>query len=842
MANPLASASGLVPAQLGFLAIYNPSLGTTDETVNDQIVYYASASSLSASKRRRHRAAAKDGRPTDAISNQERNERLRQIGLAQGMVEFGKSFSGGKPVDSIDTERSRVVLHELEPGWWILASIDLTRLPLPPTKTTGTSASTTSAPSPPPAPPSSAKGTTTTTTSQSQQPPTPQYEYSSREVKPAILLLQDLLRAHALFLLHHGPSLSSCLASTSPSTSASSSTATLCPHFTALLARYWDLFLSTWPVLLHGNPACGVLGGIKVAACGELGIGVGEEDRGSGEREVLEGLVGRVEGLVDLVVGRFGSAAPGGGGGVDVGKKGKGLARRGGGEEEGGWLGLGSEVGAEGGVVFLGVGALSRRSLWAVASWVEDIYMWGESAYGVVEVPAGSPSRARKRRGAGKKAGAVSPSSVSTGKKDPAKAKPAAAELQPSGDIRATDRNASAPEELPETAGAGGGVDKMLSYLKLGYGTYWSLGTSSPATISDADDEPQQPEGSEDVESQKPLKDLDAGYFLVGLDERDAEIKQPDSAEEEHLARQRTVTVELAAQDFHGSNAHTADLPNTNTNKSKKTNLRPVVYVHRPFIYVLLFRPDRFSPSSWSDLSQSLHTQFTPLHKPLVTSTAYRPEKPTLAGPAATSQTSRSEIYDLVFDTDTLTIHSTIPNIPDPVFLLADTSPSSNTANPEAACWTRVEALNTHNQILNMFAATRGDQSAVEETCKTSRGWWVVWNRVVDHRGASAGDSRSLSSSPSAGGPGAGGGGTAAEEDDDVDEGDGSAARGCKDIFLIRRASDHAGGGSGGGVRAVSASYVGGGGGGWTDGASRLAQGIGVDTRRYIEGLLSLNR
>lgn len=56
-----------------------------------------------------------------------------------------------------------------------------------------------------------------------------------------------------------------------------------------------------------------------------------------------------------------------------------------------------------------------------------------------------------------------------------------------------------------------------------------------------------------------------------------------------------------------------------------------------------------------------------------------------------------------------------------------------------------------------------------------------------------------------------------------------------KEIFLIRRASDNTGG-----IRSVGASYVGSG--GWADGASRLAQGIGVDTRRYIEGLLSLNR
>ena len=61
-------------------------------------------------------------------------------------------------------------------------------------------------------------------------------------------------------------------------------------------------------MLLHGNPAVEIFNGLKLAAGGELGIGVGEEDWGSGEREVLEGFIGRTEGLVDLVVARFGDS------------------------------------------------------------------------------------------------------------------------------------------------------------------------------------------------------------------------------------------------------------------------------------------------------------------------------------------------------------------------------------------------------------------------------------------------------------------------------------------------------------------------------------------------------
>jgi hypothetical protein len=118
MASHAPTGGGIVPAQLGFLAIYNPSLGQTDETIDDQIVYYASVSTQSSGRSRRRRART---RPTDGISQEERHERLRQIGLAQGMVNFSRGFSDGAPVDAIETEKSRVIAHELEPGWWILA-------------------------------------------------------------------------------------------------------------------------------------------------------------------------------------------------------------------------------------------------------------------------------------------------------------------------------------------------------------------------------------------------------------------------------------------------------------------------------------------------------------------------------------------------------------------------------------------------------------------------------------------------------------------------------------------------------------------------------------------------
>jgi hypothetical protein len=105
----------IVPAQLSFLAIFNPTLGKTDQTFQDQVVFYYSQVA------RARKKSGTQGTAADRKLQEEENEKLRQIGLAQGMANFAKSFSGGQNIDSIETERSRIVMHELEPNWWILA-------------------------------------------------------------------------------------------------------------------------------------------------------------------------------------------------------------------------------------------------------------------------------------------------------------------------------------------------------------------------------------------------------------------------------------------------------------------------------------------------------------------------------------------------------------------------------------------------------------------------------------------------------------------------------------------------------------------------------------------------
>lgn len=79
-----ASRAGVVPACLSFFAIYNPTLSKSDDTLHDQIVYYYSKEI----HERKEREGSDDAETVE--SQDELNKRQRQIGLAQGMVQFAR--------------------------------------------------------------------------------------------------------------------------------------------------------------------------------------------------------------------------------------------------------------------------------------------------------------------------------------------------------------------------------------------------------------------------------------------------------------------------------------------------------------------------------------------------------------------------------------------------------------------------------------------------------------------------------------------------------------------------------------------------------------------------------
>ena len=209
------------------------------------------------------------------------------------------------------------------------------------------------------------------------------FEYSAREVCPPALLLQQLLRAHNIFLLHHGPSFGALYERTTR------------VKFCGILNRFWTRFVWNWEVMLNGNPAVDMFSGLKLAAGGELGIGVGEEEWGSGEREVLEGFIGRIEGLVDLVVSRFGEPP------TEVEKSSRnpntllGAPKQISGDQQ--WLGTGTAPRPSDGVIFSGVGAITRTSLRDVSDWMQWLYAYGEDTYGVLENPHSAHRRKRRK-------------------------------------------------------------------------------------------------------------------------------------------------------------------------------------------------------------------------------------------------------------------------------------------------------------------------------------------------------------------------------------------------------------------------------------------------------------
>lgn len=674
---------------------------------------------------------------------------------------------------------------------------------------------------------------------------------------------------------------------------------------------------------MHGNPANNLYGGIKIAACGELGVGVGEEERGSGEREVLEGFVGRIDGLVDVIVSRFGDADE---------------------DEEGSpeskktitiqqptkpWLGSGDDPAAEDGVIFLGTGALSRKSLRDVSHWVEDLYRWGSYAYGVVDNPTSTrrakkpgarPERhlspAAKKERQAEALGLFHSSSnrnnsmatippMPMNDHEESHDKPKRKTRRPS--LRRTVTSSS----IASTASDSSKSNTFTKYLKLGYGTHWTLGgtpsktetsagetattSTRPSHVPDSVHEGQPGKNSPNTEPTSTDTPIQArsdsvGHFLIGLlgdieNESDDEPKEYDptdvatspsspsgvnsrlvlrtltleSEREEDARAKGDISIDLgntgsekASNKVTGSE-HTgtskASFESQDRNKTKK--LRVVVYVNKPFIFVFLFEL-RAESLAFSSLYRSLHYQLGPLLKPLLNSTTFRAPKPDMT---TTDNNINAPIYDLVWDPRQLTVNSTIPNIPDPFQVQPHSSASPS--------WSRIEALNTHMQILSTYISTSKERVEMERTCKTSRGWWVVWTRIPeppskeiplasgpikvpgliieDSTESSSADElepnrirrgrSTLAGSSLVSGPAHPYLDIPTNSQDDLPK--------DKEIFLIRRASDYIPSKSS--SRFVSGSSVGESSWG-SSGPGKLAQGIGVDTKRYIEGLLNLNR
>ncbi|KAF9390276.1 Vacuolar fusion protein CCZ1 B [Podila verticillata] len=101
--SPSLSSSGpsITPASLSYFCIYNPDFGPTDETQHEQLLCYIARKTVS----------------IDA--------KMRNIGLAQGLVNFARIFSPTAPCDNVHSQKNRLVFFEAEPGYWMHLSIEL---------------------------------------------------------------------------------------------------------------------------------------------------------------------------------------------------------------------------------------------------------------------------------------------------------------------------------------------------------------------------------------------------------------------------------------------------------------------------------------------------------------------------------------------------------------------------------------------------------------------------------------------------------------------------------------------------------------------------------------------
>lgn len=629
-------------------------------------------------------------------------------------------------MDAIETEKSRIVLHELEPGWWILASVDLTCLP--------------------------------STRNTSNTPENPRVDYSSREVATSELILQHLLRANTIFLLHHGSTLSDFYKRSSRE------------KFCTILERFWTRFIWNWDVLLHGNPAVDVYNGTKLAVGGELGIGVGEEEWGSAEREVLEGYVGRTDGLLDLVVSRFGDAP----------KKPQSSTNSNWSSmtPREPWLGIDEQPRASDGVVFTGIGTINKTALSTVSHWMEWIYKYGEKAYGVGENPSTVPRK--KRQMAQRRAEDIGHDVRSTGsprpnrhrndilsKKPPQRGEfpgvrrevmhpGASSPLSPpgippplvaaveasledatskvgSGNGEATQRN-DLPRQQPNEASSSG-TDKMMKYLTLGYGSAWSFSSmaSAPANVNGGPTQGnvQLQKAASDMEQsgyEQPLTEIDPapevsddetqsfiqniepsdGRFIIGLlgnldgeadsltekeagPTEDAEVTSVPSNSRIML---RTLNLELAEATFPQSeifeNVPEDDDEGRVQSHSEFCKVQVAIYIHQPFIFLFIF--ELHTPTlSYPSFYRNLDHQLGPLQRPLLDSTdpirALKRMKSVTDEHASLNlgnklKSAEKSVYELVYDPRKRTIRSSIPNIPSPGTFAAESLQQSQ--NPYA--------------------------------------------------------------------------------------------------------------------------------------------------------------
>ncbi|KAI9316693.1 hypothetical protein BX666DRAFT_2041427 [Dichotomocladium elegans] len=92
---------GRTPPMLSYFCVYNPTLGQTEENTKDQILYYT----------------AKTVVPADV--------KMKQVGLAQALVNFSTAFSPFQPAQNVHAQKHRLIFFQPEPDFWMHMCVEL---------------------------------------------------------------------------------------------------------------------------------------------------------------------------------------------------------------------------------------------------------------------------------------------------------------------------------------------------------------------------------------------------------------------------------------------------------------------------------------------------------------------------------------------------------------------------------------------------------------------------------------------------------------------------------------------------------------------------------------------
>ncbi|KAI7899642.1 uncharacterized protein BX663DRAFT_532759 [Cokeromyces recurvatus] len=86
---------------LSYFCVYNPSLSQSEENTKDQILYYTAKKAVSA------------------------DLKIKQVGLAQALVNFTSTFSPSHPTQNVHSQKNRMVFLQPEPGFWMHMCVEL---------------------------------------------------------------------------------------------------------------------------------------------------------------------------------------------------------------------------------------------------------------------------------------------------------------------------------------------------------------------------------------------------------------------------------------------------------------------------------------------------------------------------------------------------------------------------------------------------------------------------------------------------------------------------------------------------------------------------------------------